>query len=147
MNKNKLSLGKRLGIAALVIVIGVIAGVLIASGLNKTPAEEPAPAKVPVIDYDELFQAYQANELRADDTYKGNRYRVSGIIEGMTDDGLLNTGITVTVTVKTSSASYTTYAEFSEDQHDGLAALNTGDTIAFEGDCSSIGLWSNCELE
>lgn len=42
------------------------------------------------VTYDEIYLEYKGNELRADDTYQYNFYRITAKIIGMETGGLLN---------------------------------------------------------
>lgn len=104
---------------------------------------------VPAISFDEIYQAYKENELRADDTYKNNRYLITAEINGMCNDGLFNLtgGATLTMQTKVGNTIVFFYAEFEKEQEVALKNIKVGDTITFEGECLSAGTWVDCELE
>lgn len=98
--------------------------------------------------FEEIYKAYKSNELVADDLYKGNRYRVTAIINGIETDGLLNLtgGATLTMQTQVGSTIVFFYAEFEKEQEEALKQVVVGDTITFEGTCLSAGAWTDCEI-
>lgn len=98
--------------------------------------------------FEEIYRAYKENELRADEQYKNNRYRVTAKVNSMTSDGLFNLtgGATLTMEARVDSTIVVFYAEFESDQEDALKAINVGDTITFVGECLSAGTWVECEI-
>lgn len=100
------------------------------------------------ITFDEIYYAYEENELRADDAYKNNRYRITAKISGMKTDGLFNLtgGATLTMETRIDSTIVFFTAEFERGQEEALKAVNVGDTITFEGECLSAGTWVDCEI-
>lgn len=100
------------------------------------------------VGFDEIYRAYKENELRADDTYKNNRYRITAKINGMSTGGLFNLtgGATLTMEKRVGKTIVFFYAEFEKEQEDNLKQVNVGDTITFEGECLSSGSWVDCEI-
>lgn len=100
------------------------------------------------VTFEEVYRAYKENELRADDTYKGNVYRITAKVNGMKTGGLLNFtgGATLTMEKQIDSTIVFFYAEFEKEQEENLKTINVGDTITFEGRCLSAGTWTDCEL-
>ena len=100
------------------------------------------------VDYEDIYTAYKENELRADDTYKNNRYQISAKVNGMSTDGLFNQTGGATLTMETSVGSTIVFftAEFEKEQEEALKTINVGDTITFQGECLSAGTWVDCEL-
>lgn len=100
------------------------------------------------VTFEEVYRAYKENELRADDTYKGNVYRITAKVNGMKTGGLLNLtgGATLTMEKQIDSTIVFFYAEFEKEQEGNLKTINVGDTITFEGRCLSAGTWTDCEL-
>lgn len=100
------------------------------------------------VTFDEIYYAYKQNELRADDIYKNNRYRITAKINGMTTGGILNLtgGATLTMETRVDNIIVFFYAEFERDQEEALKTVNVGDTITFDGTCISAGNWEDCEL-
>ena len=98
--------------------------------------------------FEEIYKAYKENELVADDLYKGNRYKVTAEINGMTTDGLANLtgGAMLTLEKKVGKTTVFFYAEFEKEQEENLKTVKVGDTITFIGECGSAGYWSDCEL-
>lgn len=102
-----------------------------------------------VVTYEEIYEEYKANELRADEEYKNNRYTITATINGMATGGLMNWsgGATLTMETRVDNTIVFFYAEFEEDQEEALKEVNVGDEITFEGECLSAGMWSDCELK
>lgn len=100
------------------------------------------------VDYSEIYNAYKENELRADDKYKNNRYKITAKVDGMTKDGILNFSGNTTVTLEheVDNTIVILYATFGKDQDEALKSINTGDTITFEGECLSEYTWTDCKL-
>lgn len=100
------------------------------------------------VTFDEIYRAYKENELRADDVYQHNRYRITAKVNGMETGGLLNLtgGATLTMEKQVDSTIVFFVAEFEKDQEDALKTISVGDTITFEGECLSAGTWEDCEL-
>ena len=112
------------------------------SNTNDTSSETPP------VTFDEIYYAYKENELRADDIYGDKRYTITAIVNGMSSGGLFNLtgGATLTMQINVDSKIVFFYAEFEKEQEENLKAINVGDTITFEGTCSSYGWWSDCEI-
>ena len=114
---------------------------------TKSETQEETIADLSV-DYEDIYTAYKENELRADDTYKNNRYQISAKVNGMSTDGLFNQTGGATLTMETSVGSTIVFftAEFEKEQEEALKTINVGDTITFQGECLSAGTWVDCEL-
>ena len=100
------------------------------------------------VSFDEIYRAYKENELRADDTYKNNRYKITAKVNGMSTGGLLNLtgGATLTMEKRVGNTIVFFYAEFEKEQEDKLKTISVGDTITFGGECLSAGSWTECEI-
>lgn len=100
------------------------------------------------VTFEEIYTAYKENELRADDKYQYNRYRITAKINGMTSHGLFNLsgGAILTMETRVKRTIVFFYAEFEKEQEELLKNVNVGDTITFEGECLSAGTWIDCEL-
>lgn len=100
------------------------------------------------VTFDEIYKAYKENELRADDKYQYNRYRITAKINGMATGGLLNLfgGATLTMEKRVGDTIVFFYAEFEAEQEEALKEVNVGDTITFDGECLSAGSWVECEI-
>ncbi len=109
---------------------------------------EPPEEEIGTASFSEIYYAYKENELVADEKYKNNRYRVTAIINGMTNDGLFNLtgGATLTMETQVDNTIVIFYAEFEKEQEEALKTVKVGDTITFEGECLSAGSWVECEL-
>lgn len=101
-----------------------------------------------LVTFSEIYNEYKANELRADELYKNNRYVITGEVNGMETGGLLNWsgGATLTMETRVGNTRVFYYAEFEKEQEDALKTINVGDTITFEGECLGAGSWADCKL-
>lgn len=111
-------------------------------------AEVSTPSVDQSVTFDEIYRAYKENELRADDVYQNNRYRITAKINGIETGGLFNLtgGATLTMEKQVDSTIVFFSAEFEKEQEEALKTINVGDTITFEGECLSAGTWVDCEL-
>ena len=118
------------------------------SSAESEPQTSEETSAVGTATFDEIYQAYNENELVADDLYQYNRYRVTAKINGMTNDGLFNLtgGATLTLETIVDNTIVFFYAEFEKEQEENLKTVKVGDTITFEGKCLDAGNWSECEL-
>ena len=100
------------------------------------------------VTFEEIYKAYKENELRADDKYQYNRYRITAKINGMSADGLFNLtgGAILTMEKRVGNTIVFFYAEFEKEQEEALKKVNVGDTITFEGECLSAGNWIECAI-
>lgn len=133
------------------IIVFVILMVIIMVTAMSNKDDEQAPAKedqYTPASFEEIYQAYEDNELVADDLYKGRRYEVTATINGMETGGLMNMtgGATLTMEKKIGNTIVVFLAEFERDQEEALKNIKVGDEITFEGTCYSAGSWSDCEL-
>lgn len=133
------------------IIVFVILMVIIMVTAMSNKDDEQAPAKedqYTPASFEEIYQAYEDNELVADDLYKGRRYEVTATINGMETGGLMNMtgGATLTMEKKIGNTIVVFLAEFEQDQEEALKNIKVGDEITFEGTCYSAGSWSDCEL-
>ncbi len=132
----------------------------IESSVDIQPKETPTVSKVVPItkpsvdkekskkDFSEIRAAYKANELAAEDKYKGKTYTLVGILNGITDSGLnkLAGTITATIEIKDGNTTCFVYGSFDKNYREALKNYSVGDEVIFKGECSSWGSWTNCEL-
>ena len=118
------------------------------SEIDSTPDIEVTESQTSNVTFNEIYYAYKENELRADETYKNNRYRITAEINGISTGGLFNFtgGATLTMEIRVDNTIVYFYAEFEKDQESALKSLNVGDTITFEGECLSAGTWVECTI-
>lgn len=146
--------GTIVGIVGLIILIPMVLILVFALSSTPTDGNQTEPAmedtgnQVGTASYAEIYQAYKENELVADDLYKGNRYRVTAKINGLTNDGLFNMtgGAMLTMETQVGNTIVFFYAEFEREEEDNLKTVKVGDTITYEGTCGSAGYWSDCHL-
>ena len=122
-----------------------------ASSTNDTPTTSEQPSLVETdltVTFDEIYKAYKSNELRADESYKNNRYRITAKINGMNTGGLLNAtgGATLTMEIRVDNTIVFFYAEFEKDQEEALKKVSVGDTIVLEGTCLDYNTWKDCVI-
>ena len=125
---------------------------LFASGCENNEVKDTVPEEVVTyiegVEFDEIYKAYKENELRADDTYKNNRYIITAKVNGMSTSGLFNLtgGATLTMEKRVGNTIVFFHAEFEKEQEENLKLINIGDTITFGGECLSAGTWIECEI-
>ena len=104
--------------------------------------------KVKKASFKEIYKAYRKNELRADEMYEHNRYKVKAKVNGMTDDGLLNfdKSIKLTLETKIDNTIVFFYADFGKEEAGNLKKIDVGDTIVFEGECLDAYNWAECKI-
>lgn len=145
MKKSNPAKQKKMIIVCAILLIITLAVAYSNKDDEQAPAEEDqyTPAS-----FEEIYQAYEDNELVADDLYKGRRYEVTATINGMETGGLMNMtgGATLTMEKKIGNTIVVFLAEFERDQEEALKNIKVGDEITFEGTCYSAGSWSDCEL-
>ena len=129
----------------LVLIMAIVISV-VSTGCDASEKEKP-----PVIEgvtFDDIYLEYKENELRADETYKNNRYMITAKVNGMATGGLFNLtgGATLTMEKRVGKKTVFFYAEFEKEQEENLKTINVGDTITFTGECLSAGSWVECEL-
>ena len=100
------------------------------------------------VDFGEIYRDFKANELRAIDVYRGNRYRITAKVVDISVNELLNLfgGATLTLETRVDNTIVFIIADFGKDQEDALKTINVGDTITYEGECNTYGYWKNCEM-
>lgn len=100
--------------------------------------------------FEEIYNEYKLNEVRADEKYKGNRYIITAKVNGINNGGgLLNfdDDINLTMEKRVGNTIVFFYASFDKSQKDSLININVGDEITFEGTCYSAGSWDDCVLK
>lgn len=98
------------------------------------------------VDYKDIYLLYKKNEIRANEKYEYNRYRVKAKVNKIDTDGMFNMtgGATLTMQCKVNNTIVLLSAEFEKDQEKNLKNIDVGDTIIFEGKCLSSQVWSEC---
>lgn len=116
---------------------------------------EPVQQQKPLVDreeskrvFSEIRAAYKANELAAEDKYKGKTYTLIGTLNGITDSGLnkLSGTITATIEIKDGNTVCYIFCSFDKSYREDLKKYSVGDEMIFKGECSSWGSWTKCEL-
>lgn len=114
---------------------------------NKTTTQQQTQ---PAVSFEEIYNEYKLNEVRADEKYKGNRYVITATVNGINNGGgLLNfdESINITLEKRVGNTSVFFYASFDKSQKDSLVNIIVGDEITFEGTCYSAGNWNDCVLK
>lgn len=129
-----------------ILVVGV--GIVVYNIVDFDKEPKIMSSYIEDVSFDEIYRAYKENELRADDTYKNNRYIITAKVNGMATGGLFNLtgGATLTMEKRVGNTIVFFHAEFEKDQEDNLKQINVGDTITFGGECLSVGSWIECEI-
>lgn len=126
---------------------------------SQQPTEqEIAPSETPVVEttedsidtsatFADIYREFKRNELNAKDLYNGNRYEITGKVNGMSTGGLFNMtgGATLTMEIKVDNTVVFFTAEFEKEQEDNLKQISVGETITFIGTCYG-GNFTDCEL-
>ena len=101
-----------------------------------------------LVQIEEIYREFKQNEVRANDKYKNNRYRITARVNKIETDGLFNMtgGATLTMEYKSGDTWVFFSAEFEKEQEESLKTINVGDTITYEGTCLGAGTWTDCEL-
>lgn len=132
------------------ILIGMIIvfGTLVFVGCSGDISKDEKVGYIEGVEFDEIYFAYKENEIRADDTYKNNRYRITASVNAISTGGLLNLtgGATLTMEKQVGETLVFFYAEFEKEQEESLKLINVGDVITFEGECLSAGSWTDCKI-
>lgn len=104
--------------------------------------------KADPIDYGEVYNAYEKNELAAKDEYGGNRYILTATCDGLESGGLMNLtgGATLTVYSNVDGVNVYYLVEFGKKQEEALKSIEVGDEVTFEGTCNGSGHWYDCEI-
>lgn len=130
-------------------VIGVVALFSSFLFMPEQDVDNSQSAVVEELNFAECYYAYKENKLRADDTYKGNRYRITCTFSSVGDGGLngLLGSLSVTAYAYANGTQCVLWCTFDEDtQREALSKLNKGDQFTFEGICDSWGNWSDCKI-
>lgn len=100
------------------------------------------------VTFADIYRELKANELRAKDEFDGNRYQITGKVNGISTGGLFNLtgGATLTMENEVDGTTVFYTAEFEKEQEENLKQINEGDTITFIGTCSG-GHFYDCELQ
>lgn len=129
-----------IGIGGLIVLLIIIA-IVSPSGEEETvtpaaPTVTATPAPTPEIirvTAQELYSAYEANEVAADAKYKGKVIEVSGVVDTIGKDFLGTPYVTLT-----SGGRYEVWGVqcmFSNKDEPQLAQLSKGETVAVRGKC------------
>ncbi|MDL2302054.1 hypothetical protein LJC58_06850 [Lachnospiraceae bacterium OttesenSCG-928-D06] len=99
------------------------------------------------IDYVEIYNELERNEVSAKDLYNDNKYRVTATIDSISTGGLFDPkgGATITMKVDSEESIYF-IAEFGNHQPEALKEISTGDTITFAGTYKDRNFY-DCYLE
>jgi hypothetical protein len=124
------------GVIIAIVVIAGIAGGSKESGSSSTianpEAKQSAPAKVEAIETSpqELFNTYDSNEVKADNTYKGKLVRLSGEVNDIGKDILDEPYVTLSVDGFMGIQIY-----FKSSEEKKIAELDKGQSITIVGKC------------
>lgn len=115
---------------------------------KKSSSSTASSNTVTTLDFDTVYKEYKSNEVRAEERYGKKKYRVTGNVNALTDDGLMNLmgGVTVTLTRKVGNTTVYFFCSFPKDQKSKIMQINTGDDITIVGEMRNMNFFS-CELE
>ncbi|MGV3526569.1 MAG: OB-fold protein [Candidatus Sericytochromatia bacterium] len=100
----------------------------------QAPAAQQAPAAAAVVgsvDAATVLKAYENNKLQAEQTYKGKRYRLRGVVDAIGSDILDQPYVSVGTGAQFELVSLQCF--FAKGQEGQLAQLNKGQPITLEG--------------
>ena len=140
---------KRLGILlSLALTIACIIFFAVDISVNPIKNQDLVSQSAQGLDFAEMVNEYRANEVRAKDTYKDNRYEISAEVVGIEKAGLREgySGYNVDMTIDLDGESFSLCANFQSDLKDEVMKLNIGDTLTFTGKCVAPELWYNCTI-
>lgn len=109
-----------------------------------------APTEEPVIEItpSELYNAYEENEVAADNQYKGKLVRITGTIDNIGKDILDE--VYITIEAGNTFDSIQCYFE-NEEQIEKVATLKSGEEITLVGECTGLTITTvmmhSCEIE
>ena len=99
--------------------------------------------------FDEIYEAYEENEIVAKEKYEGNRYRITATINSINEGtgffSLTDEGATLTMQKQVGGTIVFFYATFPESQKENLKKVKVGDIVTFDGECYS-GNFRKCKL-
>jgi hypothetical protein len=124
---------KRLILATLVITAVLLTACTAPSTPSETPATPPPPAAIEIT-AEELYAAYEANQVAADAQYKDKILKVTGVINSIGKD-ILDTPYVVI----TGGGEYEVWGVqcmFGKKDESELAQLTKGQIVTIQGKCS-----------
>lgn len=134
-----------LGVIVLIVALGSIGG---GNGEPQQAAEEPredlAPTTAAVESFSaaELYGAYEANEVLADQTYGGRLVEVSGTVENIGLDILDNPYVTLET-----GGLWSVQCFFTEENSDSLGDLATGQNVSLIGTVDGLAIGTNLTID
>lgn len=135
--------GKKLKtVIGTVMWIGAI--IIAAAALPRSGAKTPEVNTD--VSFEEIYAEYKSNESRANEEFKGNRYRITAIINGISDGGFLDSKNAANLTLEKDIDETTVffYATFKDKNE--IMDYNVGDEITFDGTYSKAGSWYDCTV-
>lgn len=139
-------------IGTMCVIVPIVTLLLVFSPNNQAPNTEET-SNITIVDkevtFDEIYTAFEENEINAQDKYNGNRYIITAEINGMKTGGVLGLEeniTTLTMETKVNNTVVFFLARFDESQRESLKSVKVGDTITFVGKCND-GTFSECELK
>lgn len=113
---------------------------------KKTTTRPPETTTTePPVTFEEIYIAYQENELRATETYKGETICISGTVTEVSSSFMGTT--TVTLDIYAQGQKHWVLCSFvTKENKDDLMELNVGDYVTIEGMCLNWWQWSLCKV-
>lgn len=140
---------KRLGILlSLALTFACIIFFAVDISVNPIKNQDLVSQSAQELDFAEMVSEYLANEIRAKETYKDNRYKIVAEVTGIEQAGLREGyfGYNVDMVIHLDDEDFSICANFQSDLKDEVMKLNIGDTLTFTGKCVAPELWHNCTI-
>lgn len=133
------------------LLLAVIASVGVTSHADdSTEPQTDCPTEQPpaLADFDLLYHEFLSNELRAHETYQGERYLVAATITDFEEEDALDADseIQVSMSVELDGVQIPLHCSFSSEHWDSMLEYDVGDIVIFEGTCEKAWEWSDCEM-
>lgn len=108
---------------------------------KEPPKEKPKTEEVISVSVDKLYEDYEANEIKADNMYKGKRLKIRGTIDGLGKDIFDN----IYITIKTKGGFLSSIHCTINDSYNAEASnLSKGQQVTVIGECTGSSMGSPC---
>ena len=140
---------KKLGVL-LTLAVAIVCSISFIVDISLNPIKDPTLTSqmAQELDFAEMVNDYRSNEIRAKETYKDNRYRITAEVVSIDRAGLREgySGYNVSMTIDLGGEDFSICANFQGDMKAEVMKLNIGDTLTFTGKCVAPELWYNCTI-
>lgn len=97
----------------------------------------------------ELYTAYEENEVAAEEKYDSKKVKITGVVSDINSSGFL-TSTNVLLSVKSKSWFGCVQCNFNSDNEEAVAKLSKGSTVTIIGTCDSLSTFNvmirNCKI-